>query len=195
MAKMSYVGKLSLFFGISWGLEGLDRLIVGYTAPGYMPALNLNFTQLGILLTIAGICTAIGAWVINPLTEYYGRKIGSVWVNLINTVISGITGLVRSFGQMLGIRALVALGFGGMYGPGFAAISEESPPEKRGFYMGLTQSFSAIHRYGNRADRSGLSLRVGGLAFCILSDNDSRCDHHIVYGFIHARTGFSCKEH
>jgi MFS family permease len=42
---------------------------------------------------------------------------------------------------MLGIRALVALGFGGMYGPGFAAISEESPPEKRGFYMGLTQSF------------------------------------------------------
>ena len=141
MAKMSYVGKLALFFGISWGLEGLDRLIVGYTVPGFMPDLKLNFTQVGLIFTIGGLCTAIGGWICGPITEYYGRKLGSVWVNLINTVISGITGLVQSFGQMLGIRALVALGFGGMYSPGLAAISEESPPEKRGFYMGLTQSF------------------------------------------------------
>jgi MFS family permease len=106
-----------------------------------MPALKLNFTQLGMIFTIGALCTAIGGWIIGPISEYYGRKLGSVWVNLINTVISGITGLVQSFGQMLGIRALVALGFGGMYSPGLAAISEESPPEKRGFYMGLTQSF------------------------------------------------------
>lgn len=106
-----------------------------------MPDLKLNFTQLGILFSIAGICTAIGAWVINPITEYYGRKIGSVWVNLINTVISGITGLVRTFGQMLGIRALVALGFGGMYGPGLAAVSEESPPREGAFIWDLPRVF------------------------------------------------------
>lgn len=139
--KNGYVGKLSLVFGITWGLAGLDRLMVGYAAPGFMPDLGLNYTQLGLIITISGIGVALGAWIVGPITEYYGRRKGTVWANLCETSLSAVTGLVQSFGQMMGIRGILGFFFGSLYGPSFAAISEESPPERRGFWMGLTQSF------------------------------------------------------
>lgn len=136
-----YVGKLSLVFGLTWGLAGLDRLMVGYAAPGFMHELGLNFTQLGLIITVSGIGVAIGAWIIGPLSEYYGRRKGSVWANLCEHAFSGFTALVQTFGQMFFLRGLMGFFFGSLYGPSFAAISEESPPEKRGLWMGLTQSF------------------------------------------------------
>lgn len=141
MARMNYVGKLSLFYGITWGLAGLDRCMIGYAAPGFMPELKLSFTQLGLIVTLTAIGTAVGAWIINPLTEYYGRRKGTIWGNLGETVFSGATGLVHTFAQISIVRFIMGFGFGTMYGPSFAAISEEAPPEKRGFWMGLTQSF------------------------------------------------------
>lgn len=139
--KMSYVGKLTLVFGLTWGLVGLDRMMVGFAAPGFMPALNLNYTQLGLIISANGIGVAVGAWLIGTLSEYYGRRTGAVWGNLVEHILSGVTGLCQTFGQMLGIRALLGVSFGSVYGPGFAAIAEEAPPEKRGFYIGMAQSF------------------------------------------------------
>jgi len=139
--KIGYAGKLSLVFGLTWGLAALDRLMVGYVAEGFMPELGFSFTQLGLIITISAIGLTVGAWVISPLTEYYGRRIGTVWGNLGQVSISAVTGLVQSFGQMMGIRFLMGFGFGSLYGPSFAAISEEVEPERRGFWMGLTQSF------------------------------------------------------
>lgn len=139
--KLGYVGKLSLIFGITWGFAGLDRLMVGYVAPGFMAELGLNYTQLGLIATMTAIGNAVGPWVIGPASEYCGRKIGAVWANLFMQAFTAVTGIVQSFGQMMGFRLCVGFGHGGMYGPGFAAISEESVPEKRGFWMGLTQSF------------------------------------------------------
>ena len=139
--KNSYVGRLSLVFGITWGLAGLDRLMVGYAAPGFMGELGLNYTQLGLIITISGVGVAVGAWVIGPISEYYGRRKGTVWANLCEHSFSAVTAIVQSFGQMIGIRGLMGFFFGSLYGPSFAAISEESPPERRGFWMGLTQSF------------------------------------------------------
>lgn len=141
MMKLTYVGKLTLIFGLTWGLVGLDRMMVGFAAPGFMPALNLNFTQLGLIISANGLGVAIGGWIIGTLSEYYGRRTGAVWGNFIEHIFSGLTGLCSTFGQMLGIRALLGVSFGSVYGPGFAAISEESPPEKRGFYVGMAQSF------------------------------------------------------
>ncbi len=139
--KTNYVGKLSLIFGLTWGLGGLDRLMVGLAAPGYMPALGLNFSQLGLIAAANGAGVAIGAWIIGPLSETHGRRLGAVWGNLAEHVFSGLSGIVNSFGAMFGVRGLMGACVGSLYGPAFAAIAEESPPEKRGFYMGLTQSF------------------------------------------------------
>lgn len=161
-----YVAKLSLVFGITWGLAGLDRLMVGYAATGFMPELKLNFTQLGLIIAMMGIGTAIGAWIINPLTEYYGRRKGTVWGNLFETAFSGATGLVQSFGQMVGVRGLMGFGFGSLYGPAFAAISEESPPEKRGFWMGLTQSFWPLLGMGFGPLIAGALIPWVGWRYC-----------------------------
>ncbi|WP_028321600.1 MFS transporter [Desulfatiglans anilini] len=146
--KLNYVGKLSIVFGLTWGFSGLDRCMIGYAAPGFMPELEFTYAQLGLIVTLTAIGAAIGAWVVNPLTEYYGRRKGSIWGNLGAHLFSGLTGLVQGFGQMVGIRTLMGIGFGSMYGPGFAAIAEESPPEKRGFWMGLTQSFWPLFGMG-----------------------------------------------
>ena len=139
--KFSYVGKLSLVFGLTWGLGGLDRLMVAYAAPGYMPALGLDFTHLGLIVAANAIGVAIGAWTIGPLSEFYGRRIGTVWGNLAEHVFSALTGLVGSFGAMFGVRGLMGGCVGALYGPSYAAITEESPPEKRGYYVGFAQSF------------------------------------------------------
>lgn len=139
--KVSYVGKLSLIFGLTWGLGGLDRLMVAFAAPGYMPALGLDFTQLGLIAACNAFGVAIGAWTIGPLSEFYGRRIGAVWGNLAEHSFSALSGLVNSFGTMFGVRGLMGACVGALYGPSYAAISEEAPPEKRGFYVGLAQSF------------------------------------------------------
>ncbi len=139
--KMNYVGKLSLIFGLTWGLGGLDRLMVGLAAPGYMPALGLNFSQLGLIAAANGAGVAVGAWIIGPLSEMYGRRLGAVWGNLAEHVFSGLSGLVGSFGGMFGVRGLMGACVGALYGPSYAAIAEESPPEKRGHYIGFAQSF------------------------------------------------------
>lgn len=87
--KMNYVGKLSLVFGLTWGLGGLDRLMVGLAAPGYMPALGLNFSQLGLIAAANGAGVAVGAWIIGPLSEMYGRRLGAIWETLPSTSLAG----------------------------------------------------------------------------------------------------------
>lgn len=93
----NYIRKLGLVTGLTFGLCLLDRFMIGYMAPGFMPELGLNYTQLGMIVMIARIGAALGAWIFAPLTEYYGRRKGTVWANLAQTLISGATGLVRSF--------------------------------------------------------------------------------------------------
>ncbi|KUO75108.1 MAG: hypothetical protein APF81_02590 [Desulfosporosinus sp. BRH_c37] len=139
--KLSYVGKLTLIFGLTWGLVGLDRMMVGVAAQGFMPDLKLSFTQLGLIVSANGLGVALGAWIIGSLSEFYGRRLGAVWGNLAEHIFSGLTGLALTFGQMFGIRALLGVTFGSVYGPAYAAIAEEAPPEKRGFYIGIAQSF------------------------------------------------------
>ncbi|MBI5444061.1 MAG: MFS transporter [Deltaproteobacteria bacterium] len=139
--KVSYIGKLSLVLGLTWGLGGLDRLMVAFAAPGYMPALGLDFTQLGLIAAANAFGVAIGAWTVGPLSEFYGRRLGAVWGNLAEHVFSALSGLVGSFFAMFGVRGLMGTCVGALYGPSYAAISEEAPPERRGHYVGFAQSF------------------------------------------------------
>lgn len=139
--KSSYVGKLAFVFGITWGLGGLDRVMVGLAAPAYLPALGLNLSHLGLIAAANGAGVALGAWIIGPLSEYYGRKLGTIWGNLGEHLFSGLSAIVGGFLSMVGARALMGACVGALYGPSYAAISEESPPEKRGHYVGLAQSF------------------------------------------------------
>jgi MFS family permease len=194
MKKMNYALKLTLFFGITWGLAGLDRCLTGYAAPGFMVDLKLNFTQLGLIVTLSALAATLGGFIFNPISEYYGRRVGTVWGNIGQHLLSALTGLVQSFGQMTIMRSVMAFGNAGMHGPSFAAIAEEAPPEKRGFLMGLAMSFWPLIGMGMGPIVAGyLMTTVGWRYSFFLIAIPGICI--AIYSDIHARTAINRREY
>jgi len=124
-----------LFF--AWGFVALDRMLVGYLFPWIVPEFNLSYGQTGLIMTVMALFWALGAPVGGALSDKYGRKKILLPMVVIFSVCSMITGLVRSYIQLIATR--LSLGFveGGYFPTAVAMVEEEVSPKRRGLMISL----------------------------------------------------------
>ena len=127
-----------------WALDAMDVQIFSFLIPTLVAAWGISQVQAGLLGTSALVASAIGGWIGGVLSDRYGRvrvmQITVLWFALF-TCLSGFT---NSYPQLLVVRCLQGLGFGGEWAAGAVLMGEIIRPAHRGKAVGTVQSGYAI---------------------------------------------------
>jgi len=127
-----------------WGFVAFDRLLIANLFPWVLPALNINFTQAGLIMSVLSVTWALSAVVMGGLSDKVGRRAIILPVTVAFSLLSWISGLATGLLSLLGVRAAMGFAEGAYYPAAVAIVAEESTPSRRGFNIGLFQSAFAV---------------------------------------------------
>ena len=137
--------RATLFATFSgWMLDGMDVMVYSFAVPSLIALWHITKGQAGLLGTSALLLSSLGGWLAGLASDRYGRvtllKVTILWFALF-TFLSGFT---HSFAQLLVVRGLQGLGFGGEWAVGSVLMGETIAARHRGKALGTVQSGWAI---------------------------------------------------
>ena len=114
-----------------WALDAMDVQIFSFLIPTLVAAWGISQVQAGLLGTSALVASAVGGWIGGVLSDRYGRvrvmQITVMWFALF-TCLSGFT---QNYEQLLIVRCLQGLGFGGEWAAGAVLMGEIIRPDRK----------------------------------------------------------------
>src|SRR3954454_7047441 len=127
-----------------WSVDALDYMVYTFVIPTLITAWGMSKGQAGSVATASLILSAVGGWAAGILADRYGRvKVLQVTI-LWFAVCTFACGFTNSFEQLLVLRSLQGLGFGGEWAVGSVLIGEMIRPQHRGKAVGTVQSGWAV---------------------------------------------------
>ncbi|HSE39461.1 MAG TPA: MFS transporter, partial [Acidobacteriota bacterium] len=133
----------------------LDRFIISALLPLIQRDLKLNDAQLGLLHTAFTFSYLLAA----PILGFLGDRIVRKWLAsatvFVWSIATALSGVARSYGQLLGIRGMVGVGEAG-YGPVAPTIIND-------YYSENVRSRMLSIYYIGTPLGSALGLMIGGV--------------------------------
>ena len=127
-----------------WAVDAFDFMIYTFAVPTLIAVWGISRPQAGLIATSTLLCSALGGWMAGALSDRFGR------VRMLQVTIgwfacfSFLSGFSRSYSELLALRGLQGLGFGGEWAVGAALVGEMIPAPHRGRAVGAVQSGWAI---------------------------------------------------
>lgn len=121
-------------------LDGYDLVAMAFTSTAVSSEFSLSSSQLGWLLSAALIGIGIGALLLAPLADKFGRRRLIVIALLIDLLGLVMTALAGSFGELLLWRIITGIGVGGILACVTVLVSEFSNLRFRGLAMAIYAS-------------------------------------------------------
>lgn len=149
-----YEWKAVALLTLGFGLVGLDRWVIADLAGAKSSTMVSDLhlanppADVGNLVAILGVAWGVSALFMGNLSDRFGRKKVLVPALILFSLLSGVSGVTGGLMAMLLMRALMGLSEGAYCPTSFAAVSEASKPQRRGFNMGLQQSAFALFGLG-----------------------------------------------
>ena len=116
-------------------IDGMDVLVISYTAPVIASSWDISFEALGVVFSSGVLGMAIGALLLAP----YADKIGRKKIILISTIIISIgillTGFSANIYHLIFLRFLSGIGIGTMLASTVSLVSEYTPNRSRDFWV------------------------------------------------------------
>ncbi len=122
----------------------MDVMIYSFVIPTLMAAWHMSKAQAGMLGTVALLISAVGGWLAGLLADRYGRTRILQATILWFAVFTCLSGFTNSFWQLLVVRGLQGLGFGGEWAVGSVLMGEAIRAKYRGKAVGTVQGGWAI---------------------------------------------------
>lgn len=97
-----------------------------------------------VVIAVKLVCWGVGGVLFGIVADRFGRARALVMTILIYAIFTGLSGLARSWEQLVGLQGIAAIGIGGEWAVGAALVAEALPDEKRDRAMGFVQSSFAI---------------------------------------------------
>ncbi|HKW25971.1 MAG TPA: MFS transporter [Terriglobales bacterium] len=139
-----YESLLITILFLAWGTVFLDRMSELYLAPYIVPEFHLSDEQVGLLASALAITWAISTLLFGALSDRMGRRKILLPAVFAFSLLSWLSGLARSFNELLLLRALMGVAEGPTWSIMTALIEESSPPERRGRNVGIVVSAAAL---------------------------------------------------
>jgi len=133
---------LLLFF--TWGTVFLDRMSLVYLAPFIVPDLHLKHSQVGLLVSALALTWAVSTLIFGALSDKIGRRPVLIPAVFIFSILSWVSGIVRTFGELFVVRSLMGIAEGPTWSTITATVEASSPPESRGRNVGIVVSAAAL---------------------------------------------------
>jgi MFS family permease len=145
-----------------WALDAMDVQVFSFLIPTLVAAWGISQVQAGFLGTSALVASAVGGWIGGILSDRYGRVRVMQFTVLWFAAFTCLSGFTNNFDQLLVVRCLQGLGFGGEWAAGAVLMGEIIRPAHRGKAVGTVQSGYAIGW--------GAAALLSSLAFATLPD-------------------------
>jgi len=127
-----------------WAVDALDFMVYTFVIPTLMAAWMMSKAEAGLIATATLVVSSIGGWLAGILADRFGRvrilQITILWFS----VATFLCGFANSFEQLLVLRAIQGLGFGGEWAVGSVLIAEMITAKHRGKAVGCVQSGWAV---------------------------------------------------
>jgi len=127
-----------------WALDALDVQILTFAIPAIIAAFSITNADAGFIGTVTLLTSAFGGWFAGMLADRFGRvrtlQITVVWF----AFFTFLCGFAQSYQQLLVLRGLMGLGFGGEWAAGAVLMGEVIRAQHRGKAVGSVQSGWAI---------------------------------------------------
>jgi MFS family permease len=140
----SYENRLLAILFFAWGIVFLDRMSQFYLAPYFAPEFQLSREQIGVLASVLAISWAFSTLFFGALSDRIGRRRILIPAIFAFSLLSWVTGVVRSYHEMLIVRALMGIAEGPTWSIITALIEESSRKERRGRNIGIVVSAAAL---------------------------------------------------
>src|SRR5712671_5385492 len=127
-----------------WALDAMDVQIFSFAIPAIIAAFAISNAEAGLIGTVTLLTSAFGGWFAGALADRFGRvrtlQITIVWF----AFFTFLCGFAQSYQQLLVLRGLMGLGFGGEWAAGAVLMGEVIRAQHRGKAVGSVQSGWAI---------------------------------------------------
>ena len=127
-----------------WALDALDFMVFTFVISTLMTVFQISKGQAGMLATVTLLSSAIGGWLGGVLADRYGRVRVLQGTILWFATCTALIGFAQNYEQILILRAIQGLGFGGEWAVGAVLMGEMVRTEYRGRAVGTVQSGWAI---------------------------------------------------
>ena len=141
--KRYQTGLVVLFF-FTWGSVFLARMSVLYLAPFVVPDLNLSHEQVGLLASALALAWAASGLIFGAVSDRIGRRPVLIPTVFLFSLLSWLSGLARSFGELLFVRTLMGAAEGPTFPTMTSMIEASSEPKNRGRNIGIVVSAGAL---------------------------------------------------
>jgi MFS transporter, AAHS family, 4-hydroxybenzoate transporter len=108
-------------------LDGFDTQAIAFVAPVIAHELNVDSTAFGIIFGVGLLGSMIGALILGPAADRFGRKPVIILSTLVFGAFAAATSLSTSLSDLMLYRFLTGLGLGGAI-PNIIAITAEYAP-------------------------------------------------------------------
>jgi MFS family permease len=140
----TYENGLLALLSVTFGLVFIDRFALVYLSPFIAKDLNLNNTQVGMLVSALGITWALSGYFTTAWAEKNNKKKIVFITSVILFSLASITsGLASGFAVLLLTRLLMGFFEGPTLPLIQSFIAKESSPNRTGLNMGILQSFGS----------------------------------------------------
>jgi predicted MFS family arabinose efflux permease len=139
-----YETGLVVVLFLTWGAVFLDRMSLLYLAPLIVPALHLSHSQVGMLASALALAWAFSSLIFGALSDRVGRRPVLIPAVFSFSILSGLSGIARGFGQLLFVRTLMGVAEGPTWSTITATVEESSAPNRRGRNVGIVVSAAAL---------------------------------------------------
>lgn len=123
-----------------WAVDAMDAQFFSFVLPVLIAAWGMTTAQAGYLATATLLSAAVGGWACGYLADRFGRVRVMRFTILWFSVFTFIAGFTQNFEQLLVVRVLQGLGFGGEWASGAVLMGEIIRPAHRGKAVGSVQS-------------------------------------------------------
>jgi MFS family permease len=129
---------------LTWGTVFLDRMSLVYLAPFLVKDLSLTHAQIGMLASALALTWAVASLVFGVISDRVGRRPVLIPAVFAFSALSWLSGMVRTFGQLFTVRALMGIAEGPTWATLTATIEQASTPARRGRNIGIVVSAAAL---------------------------------------------------
>lgn len=143
ITKRYQTGLVVLFF-FTWGSVFLARMSVLYLAPFLVPDLHLSHEQVGLLASALALAWAASGLIFGAVSDRIGRRPVLIPTVFLFSLLSWLSGVARSFGELLFVRTLMGVAEGPTFPTMTSMIEASSEPKNRGRNIGIVVSAGAL---------------------------------------------------
>ena len=125
-------------------LDGYDIVIIAYTAPAISAEWGVSPDELGVLFSVGLLGMAIGAMLLSPMADLYGRK--TVVAGMLLMVGLSTVGVVYAYSvvQLVMLRFIAGLGLGVVFASLAPLVGEYSPVRYRTLLLAVLISGASL---------------------------------------------------